>query len=82
MVYALMLALVGVLKEETGVGSTLLVDDMAAELDVENQRKVIESLSAFGAQLFVTGTQLAEGVKQLSTEPKVFHVKHGTLLDA
>ena len=82
MVYALMLALVGVLKEETGVGSTLLVDDMAAELDVDNQQTVLETLSSFGTQLFVTGTQLAEGVKQLSAEPKVFHVKHGTLSDA
>ena len=82
MVYALMLALVGVLREEKGVGSSLLVDDMAAELDVENQEKVLGTLAEFGTQLFVTGTQLAEGVKQLSEEPKVFHVKHGTVSDA
>lgn len=79
MVFGLMIALIRLLKEERSVDSILLVDDMAAELDDDNQAKVLEALTRLNTQLFVTGTDIPAGVKRLPLEPKVFHVKHGTV---
>lgn len=55
----------------------LLVDDPAAELDVDNLGKLLYALAAIPAQLVVTALTPDALVQHLS--PKLFHVKHGTL---
>lgn len=55
----------------------LLVDDPAAELDVDNLGKLLHALATIPAQLVVTALTPDALMPHLS--PKLFHVKHGSL---
>lgn len=56
---------------------TLLVDELAAELDAGHLESLIRALEKPGLQLFFTA--LREDVLPFAKEPALFHVKHGVL---
>jgi recombinational DNA repair ATPase RecF len=55
----------------------LLVDDPAAELDVDNLGKLLAALSKIKAQLVITARD--PSVLENHLWPRLFHVKHGAL---
>ena len=59
---------------------TLLLDELAAELDEDRQRAVLRALGELGVQVLVTGTseQLLERF-DCGRAPRMFHVEQGHL---
>lgn len=79
LVCAMRLAQISHLKKVTGQQSILLVDDLAAELDVEHRQNLISLLVDTEAQLFVTATEKNSFALPPEIESKMFHVEHGSL---
>jgi DNA replication and repair protein RecF len=79
LVCAMRLAQISHLKKETNQQSILLVDDLAAELDIQHRQHLIELLIDTQAQLFVTATEQNSFVLPPEIESKMFHVEHGVL---
>jgi len=79
LVCAMRLAQITHLKQETKQQSILLVDDLAAELDVGHRQNLIELLVHTQAQLFVTATEQNSFALPAEIESKMFHVEHGIL---
>jgi len=78
LVIALQLAQLRLIPMNTPASRLLLLDDLGAELDMDNQRRVFDELAATAAQVFVTAIQ--EDVWKTWVEPGqlgVFHVEHG-----
>ena len=71
------------LQQTTGKTCVFLVDDLAAELDLENQKKLCEILQALSSQVFITAVSPDLLLPALEGKPfKTFHVEHGVLLDS
>ena len=79
LVCAMRLAQISHLKQETQQQSILLVDDLAAELDLVHRQNLIELLIDTHAQLFVTATEQNSFILPPEIESKMFHVEHGVL---
>lgn len=79
LVCAMRLAQITYLKQETNQQSILLVDDLAAELDIDHRQNLIELLIDTKAQLFVTATEKNSFVLPPEIESKMFHVEHGVV---
>jgi len=79
LVCAMRLAQITHLKTQTSQQSILLVDDLAAELDLEHRQNLIELLIDTKAQLFVTATEHNSFVLPPEIESKRFHVEHGVV---
>ena len=79
LVCAMRLAQITHLKAEMNQQSILLVDDLAAELDLAHRQNLIELLVDTKAQLFVTATEQNSFVLPAEIESKMFHVEHGVL---
>ena len=79
LVCAMSLAQISHLKQETNQQSVLLVDDLAAELDIQHRQHLIDLLIDTGAQLFVTATEENSFMLPDEVESKMFHVEHGVL---
>ena len=79
LVCAMRLAQITHLKRETDQQSILLVDDLAAELDVKHRQNLIELLVDTEAQLFVTATEENSFVFPSEIDFKMFHVEHGNV---
>jgi len=75
-VYALRLAQGMLLKQQVGKNCVYLLDDLPAELDVDNRRRVVSVLQDIAAQVFVTGVD-REVLADLEGYPesRVFHVE-------
>lgn len=56
----------------------VLIDDLTAELDLQNKAKLMDYLSRLGCQVFMSTTELSNfgDLSQLENY-KVFHVEHG-----
>lgn len=67
------------LQEITGKKIIVLVDDMAAELDLEKRIRFTQVLFSLKTQLFVTTTERAMLPEILLKDSKVFHVEQGSL---
>ncbi len=76
-VVALRLAQAALGAELRGYRSLFLVDDLGAELDAENQHKVLDRLAASGAQVFLTLIDPSALADRSDTERCMFHVEHG-----
>ncbi len=78
LVYALKLAQGMLLQKMVNKNCIYLIDDLAAELDSDNQKKLFEILHTLNTQVLVTGV---ESISNLVTENeiKVFQVKEGQL---
>lgn len=57
----------------------VLLDDLAAELDLGHQRRLVEYLQAGKAQVFITGTEIPAVLEDATTYIARFHVEHGAL---
>lgn len=79
LVCAMRLAQITYLKQQTNQQSILLVDDLAAELDVQHRQNLIKLLIDTQAQLFVTATEENSFILPPEIESKMFHVEHGVL---
>jgi len=77
LVLALQVAQASLLRQETSQTSLFLMDDLGAELDEENQQRVMRLLQTIEAQAFVTAID-DPGKSGWNMEVvKRFHVKHG-----
>ena len=79
LVCAMRLAQITHLKQVSNQQSVLLVDDLAAELDIQHRQNLIELLVDTQAQLFVTATEKDSFILPPEIESKMFHVEHGVL---
>ena len=78
--FAVKLSLAGLLMSK-GIRPTLLVDDLASELDAAARRRACEALSALGTQVLLTSIEPAQVLTNWNTpEPvRTFHVEHGAV---
>jgi DNA replication and repair protein RecF len=76
-VIALQVAQARLLSDETGQTSLFLLDDLGAELDAENQARVIRLLAGTGAQVFITAIEMPEESGWSEQAVKRFHVERG-----
>ena len=83
LIYALRLAQGCLLFEQTSKRPLYLIDDLPAELDEAKLKIVGDCLHALNAQVYVTGTDFKH-LEPLSVfeNAKVFHVKHGGIVEA
>ena len=87
---ALELSRLRAIRKETGQPGIVLVDDVASELDMFNQQRLVGGLMETGSQLFITALtdaiprSLIKGIPVGSedNEWKMFHVEHGRLKSA
>jgi len=80
LVISLYLAQIKVMSELEGKSSCVLLDDLAAELDVENLKKVMMFLDQLDVQIFITTTKREQFKSYIEgNETNVFHVKHGAI---
>lgn len=77
LVCALRLAQIQYLKDFTGKETILLLDDLAAELDSDHRRRLLDAAIESGAQIFITVTESRLLDIPDSIEKKMFHVEHG-----
>jgi len=80
-VTALKVAQAQILQRDTSQTSLFLMDDIGAELDVDNQQRVVQLLRSVGAQVFVTAINDPEGTGLKSDQAGRFHVKHGVITE-
>jgi len=80
-VTALKVAQAQLLKRDTSQTSLFLMDDIGAELDKENQLRVLQLLRSVGAQVFVTAINEIEDAGWNSDQSGRFHVKHGIVTE-
>ena len=79
LVLALNLALAELQGFRAGRKPVMLIDDLNAELDQENQDKVVGALVDLGVQVFLTSiAEPKESVQKLAGA--MFHVEHGQLI--
>jgi DNA replication and repair protein RecF len=77
LVSLLLIAEVRLLKEYTGKSCIFLVDDIAAELDVDTREFFLDTIVAEKAQVFVTAIEREQlSFAQKYNNKKVFHVEH------
>ncbi len=74
---AMILAAAETVQAELARPLLLLLDDPAAELDGESQRRLMEQVIGLGCQ--VIATSLEPDALQFPSAPAVFHVEHGEL---
>ncbi len=81
LVCAMRLAQITHLKTGLQQKSIVLVDDLAAELDVEHRAQLLALLAETGAQLFITVTE-ADLIDTADwSSQKMFHVEHGQIVE-
>jgi DNA replication and repair protein RecF len=77
---SLLLAQASLMNEHNPNQSLILIDDLSAELDLENKAKLLKYLDELGCQVFITATGLEDfGDLSLISQYQVFHVKQGSL---
>ncbi|MFA7095774.1 MAG: DNA replication/repair protein RecF [Gammaproteobacteria bacterium] len=81
LVVALRMAQVAVLRNRTGRGCTVLLDDLAAELDADHREKLLLLLRDLGVQAFVTAVERNAVTASWWDTQKMFHVEHGRLTE-
>lgn len=81
LVIALQLAQARLLKARRDQSSLFLIDDLGAELDQENQARVMHLLTSVEAQVFATAIEMPDISGWDIEAMKRFHVKHGTVTE-
>ncbi len=77
---ALKLAQVVLVSTSKNNNVCLLIDDLTAELDATNKKRLLDYLSSLNCQVFMTATALSDfGALDGLEKYKVFHVKHGVI---
>jgi len=65
-----------------GEWPVVCLDDLASELDIPHQRRVLSALLASGAQLLLTATEPPPVLADLPPPDRVFHVEQGSVTAA
>lgn len=79
LIFALKLAQIKLINTENS-NVCVLIDDLAAELDLTNKQKLLEYLVELDCQVFMTSTEICNfGDLDLLNIYKVFHVEHGNV---
>lgn len=83
LIYALRLAQGCLLHQQTQKSAIYLIDDLPAELDQAKLKIVGDLLNNISAQVYITGTdfRLFESLLSGQHNPKMFHVKRGTIIE-
>ncbi len=81
LIIGLKLAQAFLLKDLTETPSLFLLDDLGAELDLDNQEKVMRRLAALEAQVFATAIEFPGSPVGEGTENRMFHVEHGKVTE-
>lgn len=79
-IYALCLAQAIDLKRRNNIDTTLLLDDLGAELDIVNARNLIELIERHFTQVLITSANLHALPSLTVKSAKVFHVEHGRII--
>ena len=79
LVCLLKIAQLNLFTERAGERCVLLFDDLPAELDSENQNKIMSILSSLDVQVFITAIESSQIQVDFWSSHKVFHVEHGLL---
>ncbi|ODN43050.1 DNA replication/repair protein RecF [Piscirickettsia litoralis] len=79
LVYALKLAQGKTLQSLTAKRAIYLLDDLAAELDADNLKRVLTVLSELGSQVFISGIDVLPAITEQieGFDFKQFHVERG-----
>ena len=72
---SLLLAQASLYQQQTGLSCTLLVDDLAAELDADHMSRLLEQIREVGNQVIMTAIEPLQNCGDTGTA--VFHVKQG-----
>jgi DNA replication and repair protein RecF len=78
-VVALKLAQIKLLRKNSDKSPIVLIDDLAAELDIEHRGLLLDSVKSFGSQVFLTTPDIELIDYDDWAERKVFHVEHGQI---
>ena len=81
LVIALNFALIGLMQARHRQAPLVLVDDLAAELDLMNQERVLDGIAGDSVQAFVTSIRDPGKQPPTPAARTVFHVEHGRLQD-
>ncbi len=81
LVCLLKIAQLTLFSEQSERNCVLLFDDLPAELDEDNQNKIMSILSGLNIQLFITAIQAEQINCDYWEKHKVFHVEHGSVLE-
>jgi DNA replication and repair protein RecF len=76
----LILAQARAVKEQVGAAPVLLLDEVAAHLDVHRRKGLFEALTALGVQAWMTGTD-ASLFSEAGVASALYHVEHGNILE-
>jgi len=79
LVIALRLAQIEIFSQKTSRRCVVLIDDLAAELDLAHRQQLMHTLSGLSLQVFVTATETGLVDTKGWLSHKVFHVERGTL---
>ncbi|HWK55450.1 MAG TPA: DNA replication/repair protein RecF [Hyphomicrobiales bacterium] len=84
LICSLRLAQAALLRELTGTGCVLLIDDLPAELDAANRQRVCQEVQSLGLQAFMACIELDSLLpcfpgKDTVNAPGLFHVKRGKI---
>lgn len=75
--FVLKLAQVWDYSARTGRKPIVYIDDLPAELDIENQANILRALQETNHQLFITATSTHDVLTTVYSPNKVFHVEQG-----
>jgi DNA replication and repair protein RecF len=78
-VIALKLAQISLLRSSTQKSPVILIDDLAAELDIEHRALLLSTVKQFSVQVFLTTPDLSLIDYSGWSDRKVFHVEHGQI---
>ncbi len=77
---AMKVAQIEVLKRRTGRQSTVLFDELIAELDYQRTTNVLEMLERLGCQVIFSSVELPDAIKSsIGNRAHLFHVKQGAI---
>ena len=78
---ACVLAQARVYAAARGEWPIIALDDLASELDSAHQKLVVDLLCAASAQVLISGIEVPECLRHISTPIRMFHVEHGQVRD-
>jgi len=79
LVFAMLLAQVALMNELAGILPVILIDELAAELDVGHRGKLLSVLAEMQAQIFITVTEKRALEANENIPIKWFHVEQGEI---
>ncbi len=79
LVFAMLLSQVALFRQRTQKNCVLLLDDLAAELDLKHRTRLLTLLQEMSVQLFITSVSRDSIILDGWPKHKMFHVEHGKI---